>query len=167
MLDGGSHFYGAYECADGRYVSVASAEPQFYALLRRKTGLDDPAFDAQLDQRCWPELKQRIAAVFRTRTRAEWCALMEGSDVCFAPVLAWDEAPSHPHNQARQAFIEVAGVVQPAPAPRFDRTPAAPPRAPVANGADTVAVLREAGFDNARIAALREDGAIGAAAQAA
>ncbi len=163
--DCGAHYYGAYECADGKYVSIASAEPQFYALLREKAGLMDAAFDAQNDRAQWPALKQRLTALFRTRTRAEWCALMEGSDVCFAPVLDWNEAPQHPHAVAREAFIDVAGVLQPRPAPRFSATPPATPRAAVAIGADSLAVLREAGFDDARIAQLQAAGVLAAPAQ--
>jgi len=158
--DGGSHYYGAYECADGKCVSIASAEPQFYALLREKLDLTDPAFDAQHDPRRWPELKERLATIFRTKTRAEWCALLEGTDVCFAPVLDWDEAPEHPHNRARGMFIDLEGVKQPAPAPRFSRTPPQMPHAPAAAGADTEAVLAAWGFGAARIGELRESGAI-------
>lgn len=139
MLDGGAFFYRTYECKDGRYVSIGSIEPQFYALLREHCGLkDDPAFDRQMDPSAWPQLAERLEAVFRTRTRDEWCALMEGSDTCFAPVLDWDEAPRHPHNQARRTFTELQGVVQPAPAPRFDRTPPAAPRASRAGSAEEV-----------------------------
>ena len=123
LLDGGAHFYGTYACADGKYVAVGAIEPQFYALLRERCGIaDDPAFDAQMDADRWPLLKLRLADLFRTRTRDEWCVLLEGSDACFAPVLDWDEAPAHPHNVARGTFVEVEGVVQPAPAPRFSRT---------------------------------------------
>jgi len=123
LIDGGAHFYDTYACADGRYVAIGAIEPQFYALLRERCGIaDDPAFDAQMDAARWPLLKLRLADVFRTRTRDEWCALLEGSDACFAPVLDWDEAPAHPHNVARGTFVEVDGVVQPAPAPRFSRS---------------------------------------------
>lgn len=130
LLDGGAHFYDTYACADGKYVAVGAIEPQFYALLRERCGIaDDPAFDMQMDAARWPLLKLRMADLFRTRTRDEWCVLLEGSDACFAPVLDWDEAPAHPHNVARGTFIDVAGVVQPAPAPRFSRTPPAMPGA--------------------------------------
>jgi len=129
MLDGGAHFYDTYACADGRYIAIGAIEPQFYAELRARCGIDDPLFDVQLDTARWPLLKLRLADIFRTRSRDEWCALLEGSDACFAPVLDWDEAPQHPHNRARQTFVAVDGVVQPAPAPRFSRTPAEPPRA--------------------------------------
>ena len=122
MLDTGAHFYDTYETGDGKYVSIGSIEPQFYALLLKLGEIDDPDFQNQHDQAKWPELKEKIAAVFKTRTRDEWCAIMEGSDVCFAPVLTMEEALKHPHNQARSTFIEVEGVAQPAPAPRFSRT---------------------------------------------
>ncbi len=122
MLDGGAHFYRNYRCADGKFLSVGSIEPQFYAILRKIAGLDDPAFDAQRDPAGWPDLRAKAAAVFATKTRDEWCALLEGTDACVAPVLTLAEAPDHHHMAARQAFIEVDGVRQPAPAPRFSRT---------------------------------------------
>ena len=138
LLDGGAHFYGTFKCADGKWISIGAIEPQFYALLLEKCRLDDPAFEAQLDRSRWPALKDKLAAVFGTKTRDEWCAVMQGTDVCFAPVLDLDEASEHPHNRARGAFIEIDGVVQPAPAPRFSRTvpevpgvrPPCPERAP-------------------------------------
>ena len=122
FVDGGAHFYGAYECSDGKWVAIGSIEPQFYALLLEKCGISDPAFQAQWDQEQWPDLKTRLEEIFKTKTRAEWCELLEGTDVCFAPVLDLHEAPEHPHNQARQTFVEIDGIVQPAPAPRFSRT---------------------------------------------
>ncbi len=128
MLDGGAHFYDTYACADGKYVAIGAIEPQFYAELRERCGIEDSLFDAQQDSACWPLLKVRLAELFRTRSRDEWCALLEGTDACFAPVLDWDEAPQHHHNRARETFIEAGGVVQPAPAPRFARTPADRPR---------------------------------------
>ncbi len=160
LLDGGAHFYDTYACADGKYVAIGAIEPQFYAKLRELCGIDDPAFDAQRDATRWPVLKHRLADVFRTRTRAEWCALLEGTDACFAPVLDWDEAPQHPHNKARGTFVAVDGVMQPAPAPRFSRTPAATPGVPHVAGADTEAVLREWGVPAANIEQLRRDAAI-------
>lgn len=123
FLDGAAHFYDTYECADGHYVAIGSIEPQFYAQLLEALGVsDDPAFARQMDKRQWPELKRRVAAAIATRTRAEWVERMEGTDICFAPVLDMDEAPSHPHNVARRTFIDIDGVTQPAPAPRFSRT---------------------------------------------
>lgn len=128
LLDGGAFFYDTYACADGRYLALGPIEPQFYAELRQRVGLaDDPDFDRQMDPRAWPALREKLAAVLRTRTRDEWCAVLEGTDACVAPVLDWDEAPRHPHNVARQTFVSVDGLVQPAPAPRFSRsTPDAP-----------------------------------------
>jgi alpha-methylacyl-CoA racemase len=145
-LDGGAHFYDVYRCADGEWVAIGSIEPQFYALLREKAGLSDPAFDAQLDRTRWPELKEKLARVFATKTRAEWCTIMEGSDVCFAPVLELGEAPAHPANAARGVFVEVEGVVQPAPAPRFSATPGAVQRPPPAIGWHNVDGLRDWGI---------------------
>ena len=143
--DGGAPFYDAYACADGKYVAVGAMEPRFYAVLRERCGLDDPAFDAQWDTARWPMLKERVAAAFRTRTRRQWCDLLEGTDACFAPVLDFGEAPEHPHNRARGTFVTVDGVPQAAPAPRFCGTPAAPCRPVRAVGADTVALLAELG----------------------
>ena len=125
FLDGGAHFYGVYECACGNFVSIGSIEPQFYALLRQLAGLTDIGFDAQMDRKAWPALKQKLIDVFKTKTREEWCKLMEGTDVCFAPVLTMAEAPDHPHMAARKIFVSRHGVTQPAPAPRFSRTPSA------------------------------------------
>jgi alpha-methylacyl-CoA racemase len=135
FLDGGAHFYGVYQCACGNFISIGSIEPQFYALLRQLAGLSDQAFDTQMDRSGWPNLKQKLAEIFKTKTRDQWCKIMEGSDVCFAPVLTMAEAPSHPHMAARGTFINRHGVTQPAPAPRFSRTPSTirePERADIA-----------------------------------
>ncbi|WP_194744566.1 CaiB/BaiF CoA transferase family protein [Thermaurantiacus tibetensis] len=162
LLDTGAHFYDSYACADGRYIAIGSIEPQFYAELRRLTGLDaDPAFDAQMDQAQWPALKEKLAALFATQPRDHWCRLMEMTDVCFAPVLSMAEAPSHPHNVARGTFGEVGGMVQPMPAPRYSATATAMPTPQPAPGADTDALLAELGYDEGRIAALRASGALG------
>jgi len=161
MLDTGAHFYDVYETSDAKFVSIGSIEPQFYAELLRLTGLAaDPAFEAQMDRSQWPALKQRLVALFATKTRDEWCALMEGTDVCFAPVLSMAEAPAHPHNSARGTFTTVDGVVQPAPAPRFSRTPSAIQSPPASAGQHTDAVLADWGFDGSEIAKLREAGAV-------
>jgi alpha-methylacyl-CoA racemase len=160
MLDGGAHFYGTYACADGKYIAVGSIEPQFYALLLKLAGISDPAFSAQHNRQDWPLLKQGLAQVFMTRTRAEWCALMEGSDVCFAPVLDWDEAPQHAHNVARQAFVTVDGVVQPAPAPRFSHTPAAMPCGTLPQQQDRAGILADWGVPPELVARLQQDGVI-------
>jgi alpha-methylacyl-CoA racemase len=156
MLDGGAHFYGCYACADGKHVSIGSIEPQFYAQLLQRTGITDPEFSAQLEAANWPRLKARLAEVFLTRTRDEWCALMEGSDVCFAPVLDWDEAPQHPHNLARQSFVTVDGVVQPAPAPRFSITPPALPRPASAAADDSAGIFSDWGLAPDTLQALRK-----------
>ena len=160
MLDTGAHFYDVYETADGKYVSIGSIETQFYAELLKHTGLEGDELPWQMDRTAWPSMKERLAAIFRTKTRDEWCQIMEGTDVCFAPVLSFGEAPQHPHNVHRQTFLERDGIVQPAPAPRFDRTPAEIQRPPAHAGQHTDEVLGEAGFDADRIAKLRETGAI-------
>jgi alpha-methylacyl-CoA racemase len=159
LLDTGAHMYDTYECSDGRWISIGSLEPQFYALLLEKTGLsDDPAFAAQMDASQWPALKERLAALFRTRTRDEWCAIMEMTDVCFAPVLTMAEAPHHPHNAARGTLVEADGVMQPAPAPRYSATIAELP--PMTRAADTDAILAELGCDAATVAALKAAGTV-------
>jgi alpha-methylacyl-CoA racemase len=160
LLDTGAHFYDVYECADGEYVSIGSIEPQFYAELRRIAGLDAPAWDAQMDRSQWPARKEELAAVIATKTRDEWCALMEHTDVCFAPVLSLDEAPSHPHNVARGTFVDIAGVVQPGPAPRFSVDAPATPAPPAHPGQHTDDVLASAGFSPSEIAKLRDSGAV-------
>ncbi|MEY4473935.1 MAG: hypothetical protein RL671_2239 [Pseudomonadota bacterium] len=125
LLDSGTHFYDTYETRDGKYISLGSIEPQFYALLLEKTGLaGDPDFAQQMNPMKWDELKERMTALILTKTRDEWCAIMDGTDICFAPVLSLKEAPKHPHNVARSTFVEDGGMVQPAPAPRFSVTPA-------------------------------------------
>jgi len=127
LLDSGTHFYDTYETSDGKYISLGSIEPQFYALLLEKTGLaGDPDFAQQMNPMKWDELKARMTALILTKTRDEWCAIMDGTDICFAPVLSLKEAPQHPHNVARSTFVEDGGMVQPAPAPRFSATPAPP-----------------------------------------
>lgn len=146
LLDGGAHFYDTYECADGKWISVGSIEPQFYALLLEKTGISDPEFSAQMDRTKWPALKDKIVEVIKSKTQAEWCTIMEGSDVCFAPVLTLGEAPDHPHNKERETFVEVEGVVQPAPAPRFSKTNGAIQRPPPGIGEHTEEVLAEWGI---------------------
>jgi alpha-methylacyl-CoA racemase len=125
FLDGGAHFYGVYECSCGDFISVGSIEPQFYALLRKHAVLSDADFDAQMDRKAWPALREKLGKVFKSKTREDWCRIMEGTDICFAPILSMAEAPKHPHNAARGVFIERHGVTQPAPAPRFSRTPSA------------------------------------------
>ncbi|MBM3568649.1 MAG: CoA transferase [Alphaproteobacteria bacterium] len=161
VLDSGAPYYDTYECADGKYVAIGSIEPKFYAELLKLTGLAGETLPKQNDLRAWKELKARFAAVFKTKSREEWCRIMEGSDVCFAPVLSLTEAPKHPHMAARGSFVEVAGVTQPGPAPRFSRTPGKISKPPSPRGADTDAVLADWGFAAAEIARLRGLGAIG------
>ena len=122
LLDGAAHFYDTYRCADGKHVSIGSIEPQFYALLLEKAGITDPDFQNQMSPPDWPVLKEKLAAIFAIRARDEWCEIMECTDICFAPVLSMSEAPNHPHNAARGTFVDIDGVTQPAPAPRFSRT---------------------------------------------
>jgi alpha-methylacyl-CoA racemase len=159
LLDGGAPFYATYETADGRHVALGALEPKFFAELARRIGLEERFVKRQYDRQLWPEMRAAIAALVRTRTRDGWCAELEGSDACFAPVLSFDEAPRHAHARARQAFVSVDGVVQPAPAPRFDRSRPEPPRPAPRAGEHTDAVLAEAGFTAAEIAALRAAGA--------
>ncbi len=160
LLDTGAHFYNVYEAADGKYVAIGSIEPQFYAELLRLTGLEGEELPWQHDRQEWPALKDRLAAIFKTKTRDEWRELMEGTDVCFAPVLSIPEAIEHPHNVDRGTFVEVAGIRQPGPAPRFSRTAPEISSPPPHAGQHTDEVLAAAGFDPDRVAKLREAGAI-------
>lgn len=160
MLDGGAHFYDTYQCSDGKWISIGSIEPQFYALLLEKTGITDPAFAAQMNRGEWDSLRDKLAEVIGKKTQDEWSAIMGGTDVCFAPVLDLDEAPRHAHNVARQTFVEVAGVTQPAPAPRFSATPGAIQGPPPAIGAHDTEALTDWGFSGAEIDALKAAGAL-------
>lgn len=160
LLDGAAHFYDTYECADGKYVSVGAIEPQFYRLLLQKLGIDDPAFNAQMDSKAWPDLKHRLAKVFKTRPRDEWASIFDATDACCTPILDWDEAPLHEHNRDRKSFIEIAGVTQPAPAPRFSRTMPEVSRPPSRADEHTEAILSEWGVDQKLVATLRDQGAI-------
>jgi alpha-methylacyl-CoA racemase len=160
LLDSGAPFYGTYACADGRYVAVGALEPQFYAELLQRLRLDDLSVQAQHDRHQWPELRRRLAAAFARRPRDEWCAVFDGSDACVTPVLDWDEAPHHPHHRARAAFIEVGGVLQPAPAPRFASHPAPTPAPPREAGADSLQVLIDWGVDAEIIERLQRSKAI-------
>jgi alpha-methylacyl-CoA racemase len=160
LLDGGAHFYDTYQCADGKWISIGSIEPQFYALLLEKTGITDPEFANQMDRSAWPSLKAKLQDVLRTKTQAEWCAIMDATDICFAPVLDLEEAPKHAHNVARETFVTIEGVVQPAPAPRFSATPGAIQGPPPKIGAHNDEALADWGFTAAEVAALKEKGAL-------
>ena len=161
LLDTGAHFYDVYECSDGEYISLGSVEPQFYAELLQLTGLsDDEQFAKQMDSNEWVALKERLTELFATKTRDEWCAIMEHTDVCFAPVLTMSEAAQHPHNVERETFIELGGVMQPAPAPRFSRTENEVEGLPAWPGQHSRDVLADWGIDGARIEAFFESGAV-------
>lgn len=159
-LDGGAHYYGSYACSDGKFISIGSIEPQFYALLLELCEIDDPEFAKQNDKQHWASLRGKLEALFVTQTRDHWCALLEGTDVCFAPVLNLQEAPQHPHNLARQSFVEIDGVTQPAPAPRFSRTPTTVQAPAAMAGEHSEEILNDWGFAPDEILALQQSGAI-------
>ncbi|MFT5579172.1 MAG: alpha-methylacyl-CoA racemase [Paraglaciecola psychrophila] len=161
MLDGAAHFYDTFETADGKWIALGSIEPQFYALLREKAGLDDAAFDDQMNKDEWPQLTERVAEAIKTKTRDQWDEIMSGTDVCYGPVLSLSEAPNHPHNVARETFVEIDGVVQPNVAPRFSGTASkiqSPPCSDI--GRDTESVLAASGFSAQDIAQLKAEQAI-------
>ncbi len=160
FLDGGAHFYDTYECKDGKYISIASIEPKFYQLLREITPLEDSIFDDQLSRESWPEQKKALKEIFQKKTQQEWCDLMEGTDICFAPVLNMAEAPEHPHNKARDTFIELEGIIQPAPAPRFSRTVPEVYPAPAYVGEHTEEVLKSIGMQDSDIEDLKASGEV-------
>jgi alpha-methylacyl-CoA racemase len=159
LLDGGAPYYDTYRCADGRFLAVGALEPQFFAELCATVDLD-PTELPQHDRDAWPAQRERLAALFATKPRDEWAAIFAGTDACVAPVLDLAEAPDHPHNVARGAFVDVGGTPQPAPAPRFSRTPGAVHRDPPRPGEHTDEVLGELGLDAEAVAALRADGAV-------
>lgn len=159
-LDGGAFYYGSYECSDGKYISIGSLEPQFYALLLEKAEITDPEFQEQLDEAAWPAKREKLNQLFKTRTRQQWCDIMEGTDVCFAPVLNLKEAPTHPHNIDRKTFVELEGVVQPAPAPRFSRTQGEIQGPAAMAGEHTREVLSAWNFTDQEIGELQASGAI-------
>src|SRR5262245_3835335 len=162
MLDGGAHFYGTYTTKDGKYVSIGSIEPQFYELLLEKTGLKGQSLPAQMDRNAWAQLKGRLEQIFQTKTRDEWCQIMEGTDICFAPVLTMKEASQHPHAKARNAYVDVAGFAQPAPAPRFSRTKESIKGPAAKRGQHTDEVLGQRGFSAKEIGELKAAGVVGA-----
>ena len=159
-LDGGAFYYGSYECSDGKYISIGSLEPQFYAMLLEKAEITDPEFQEQLDEAAWPAKREKLNQLFKTRTRQQWCDIMEGTDVCFAPVLDLKEAPTHPHNIDRKTFVELEGVVQPAPAPRFSRTQGEIQGPAAMAGEHTREVLSAWNFTDQEIGELQASGAI-------
>ena len=161
LLDGGAPFYDTYATSDGEYVAVGALEPQFYAALLRGLGLADAGLPDQHDRDGWPELRQRFAETFAQRSRADWEQVFAGTDACVSPVLSLAEAPAHPHAIARNSFVSVGDVMQPAPAPRFGRTPAGSPAAPPRPGADTDSVLAGLGLAAADVADLRSRGVVG------
>ncbi len=154
VLDGAAHFYDTYETKDGKWISIGSIEKQFYAELLRLTGLEGMELSHQMDRSKWPEMKDNLAKIFKTKTRDEWCNVMDGTDVCFAPVLSLKEAPNHPHLVHRQTFVEVEGIAQPAPAPRFSRTPGTLSSPPPLAGQNTREILGEFGFEDSEIDSL-------------
>ena len=160
LLDGAAHFYNSYETSDNKYICIGSIEPQFYSQLLKLTNAADPDFNNQWDKRNWPDLKEKFKKIFKTKTRDEWCGILEGTDVCFAPVLSMDEAPLHPHNKARETFVDIDGVLHPAPAPNFSRTKSEIKGPPVIIGKDTDTLMKELGFSQENIATLREEGII-------
>ena len=143
LLDGAAHFYGCYECKDNKYISIGSIEPQFYAALIRCMQLDETTFNNQFDQKQWPELKKIVSERFKTRTRDEWCEIFKGNDVCFAPVLSLQESVNYQHNKDRKTFVEIAGINQPAPAPRFSRTESEVKHPPLKVGSNTQEIIDE------------------------
>lgn len=159
-LDGGAHYYGSYECSDGKYISIGSIEPKFYALLLSKCGITDEEFLAQQDQQSWPSLREKLIQLFKRETREHWCKLMEGSDVCFAPILDLAEAPNHAHNKARDTYVDYEGVTQPAPAPRFSRTESEIQSSAAMVGEHTEQVLADWGYSEAEIEQLKTSKAI-------
>ncbi len=160
ILDTGAHYYDVYETKDGKHVAIGSIEAKFYAELLRLSGLQGEELPHQQDRKSWPKMKERLKTLFRTKTRDEWCKIMEGSDICFAPVLSMEEAPKHPHMKHRGTFIEEGGVTQPGPAPRFSRTPSKIQRPPAKPGEHTEEALRDWGFATPDLETLRKSGAI-------
>ncbi len=161
LLDGGAHFYDSYETSDGKYISLGSIEPQFYALLVEKAGLDEEDFSNQMDRNNWSKLKKDLIERFKSKTRDEWCEIMEGTDICFAPVLSLSEVANHPHNIARKTFAEQDGFLQPTPAPRYSRSEVSLTHGSRIAGEDSRVVLARYGYDEAKIEQLIESGVVG------
>ena len=156
IIDGGAHFYNTYECADGKWIAIGSIEKPFYAALLEQLDIDGPEFEDQMNQDKWPELKERLERIFRTRTRDAWCDRFNGTEVCYAPILSLVEAPDHPHNRMRETFVEVDGVIQPSPLPQFSRTKGKIQHGARPAGEDGVEPLRDWGIDEATIEALQD-----------
>jgi len=161
ILDGGAPFYRTYQTKDDLFVSIGAIEAKFYALLLEKLGLNAEELPPQMDKSRWPMMNEKLEVIFKTKTRAEWCEVVEGSDVCFAPVLSFDEAPEHFHNKSRESFVEIDGVLQPGPTPKFSRTPPAVPSGPPSFGDNTEAGLKEWGFSSTEIQNLLKQKIIG------
>ena len=159
-LDGGCHHYNVYETSDGKHICIGSNEPQFYRELLETVGLAGETLPPQTDRAHWPKMRERLARIFKTKTRTEWTAIMEQKEICFAPVLAMSEAPEHPHNKARGSFVTVDGVMQPGPAPKFSRSASTITRGPAWAGEHSREVLADWGFDNSRIDKLIAGGAV-------
>ncbi len=160
ILDSGAHFYNTYETRDGKYVSIGSIETKFYSMLLEKLGLDPDSLPPQMERESWPAMKEKFKEIFLTKTRDEWCALMENTDICFAPVLSLAEAPDYAHNKERGSFVDVEGVMHPAPAPRFSTTPSSIKSPTPATGIHTDEVLADWGISTDKVAALKASGAI-------
>ncbi len=162
--DGGAHYYHVYETRDGEHVAIGAIEPQFYALLQQHIGLEGETLPDQTDRAAWPAMQERLARIFKQKTRAEWTEIMQQTDICFAPVLRMSEALEHPHNRHRESFVEIDGIAQPAPAPRFRGTPTRVQSPPARIGEHTDAVLRDWGFSDDEVAQLHRSGAVKSAA---
>ena len=147
LLDGAAHFYGCYECKDGKFVSIGSIEPQFYSLLREKMNIDDAIFDNQMDKNSWPVLRENLEMRFKEKTRDEWCEIMEGTDICFAPVLSMNEAINHEHNVERNSFFDMDNVIQPSPAPKFSYSKSEVSHPPVKVGTHTKEIMISLGLE--------------------
>jgi alpha-methylacyl-CoA racemase len=160
LLDGGAHFYDTYETKDGKWIAIGSMEPKFYEILLKYIDIDDPVFKDYFNPETWPECKEKLTKTFKTKTRQQWCEIMEGTDACFSPVLSYDEAINHPHNVARKTFVDVQGVMQPGPAPRFSRTKCEIKSPPPDNSDDKESVLKEWGLDDNEIETLKKADAI-------
>jgi len=160
LFDGGAHFYTTYETADGKWIAIGALEPQFYTLLLEHIGMEDPNLENQMDREHWPAFEEKLSAVFKTKTREEWRQILEGTDVCFAPVLSFDEAPKHPHNIARHVFTEIESVSQPSPAPRFSRTHEQVQGPTPESGEHNEEILLEFGFQQDEVSAFQKNGAV-------